>query len=57
MTVQNRQTPLNSAKRLLRGVCVYAVRYLSGYRLILCPINAELTVRTAAVNAPPPLNN
>ena len=34
-----------------------SVRRCSGCSLILCIINAELTMLIAKVNAPPPLNN
>ena len=54
MTMQKGHITLNIAKRLLRGACVYAVRCLSGYRSILCVINAELTVLLAGLVAPPP---
>lgn len=60
-TMQSGHIILNIAKQLLRvhrvsGVCVYAVRCVSGYRLILCVINSELSLLSAGLVAPPPLN-
>ncbi len=40
----------------IEGACSESVRCGSGGSLILCVINAELTVPSAWLTAPPPLN-
>ena len=59
--MQSRCRNTNIAKATLptphiEGACAESVRCGSGYSLILCIINSALTVPSAWLTAPPPLN-
>ena len=59
--MQNRRIDMNIAQPNLLAHQIYEIRAnsarcFSGYSLLLRILNAELTILTAVVNAPPPLN-